>query len=172
MTLLHKVFASPEQEVRDPDGIGTVEEDTNNLLPAVTTMLEIFVDELESRSLGHANYAVEFISIVPHPHYRSCCDTVYRNGGPTLQAKVRNVVEATISSFTGVILSDDVNVAQPQPSPAELPTKLRKMEQMRLDRDASLGVGLPQASPSVEVTRTERANAEFQQYMSNAIWGR
>ena len=77
----------------------------HDLLPEVQTLLEVLVEDMNTRGLGRATSKVEKICLVLDPRYKSCCKAVCLNGGQQLRESVTALVEGKLSSFTGSVAS-------------------------------------------------------------------
>ena len=105
--VLTELLNEDTQEIRsmDPYDGPRVDVLVHDLLPEVQTLLEVLVEDMNTRGLGRATSKVEKICLVLDPRYKSCCEAVCLNGGQQLLESVTALVEGKLSSFTGSVAS-------------------------------------------------------------------
>ena len=105
--VLTELLNEDTQEIRsmDPYDGPRVDVLVHDLLPEVQTLLEVLVEDMNTRGLGRATSKVEKICLVLDPRYKSCCEAVCLNGGQQLRESVTALVEGKLSSFTGSVAS-------------------------------------------------------------------
>ena len=81
--VLTELLNEDTQEIRnmDPYDGPRVDVLVHDLLPEVQTLLEVLVEDMNTRGLGRATSKVEKICLVLDPRYKSCCEAVCLNGG-------------------------------------------------------------------------------------------
>ena len=99
--VLTELLNEDTQEIRsmDPYDGPRVDVLVHDLLPEVQTLLEVLVEDMNTRGLGRATSKVEKICLVLDPRYKSCCEAVCLNGGHQLRESVTALVEGMLSSF-------------------------------------------------------------------------
>ena len=106
--VLTELLNEDTQEIRsmDPYDGPRVDVLVHDHLPEVQTLLEVLVEDMNTRGLGRATGKVEKICLVLDPRYKSYCEAVCLNGGQQLlRESVTALVEGKLSSFTGSVAS-------------------------------------------------------------------